>query len=94
MSHRLCDILQLFPFKENIDRLSTNVDAAKFFLKPEFKPSEIARSLLAFDLKLFQNIIPFHLLNGIYSRMNKNCTVRPCIEQFNAVDHVIHVRFI
>ena len=78
------------PTKDRINRQTTNAKAVKLFLNKKFEPFEIARSLLAFDLKLFQKIIPWHLLGGIYSKKNSYCTVRPCIEQFNTLESIIH----
>ncbi|CBY30958.1 unnamed protein product [Oikopleura dioica] len=84
--------LSLLPTKEtDLDRTSVNKDAALFFLR-HMSESDIAKSLLAYDVRLFRRVIPWQCLGSVWSRRGTGAeisTVKATVKQFNHVVYIV-----
>ena len=86
--------IQLKPIKPNdLDRTSVNKDAALHFLR-HISEVEMAKSLLAYDVRLFRRVIPWQCLGSVWSRREQRSsseihTVKATVKQFNHVVYIV-----
>ena len=72
-------------------KLSLAKDAALFFLR-HMSESDIAKSLLAYDVRLFRRVIPWQCLGSVWSRRGTGAeisTVKATVKQFNHVVYIV-----
>jgi hypothetical protein len=86
--------IQLKPIKPaDLDRTSVNKDAALHFLR-HITEQEMAKSLLAYDVRLFRRVIPWQCLGSVWSRREQRSsseihTVKATVKQFNHVVYIV-----
>ena len=86
--------IQLKQIKPNdLDRTSVNKDAALHFLR-HISEVEMAKSLLAYDVRLFRRVIPWQCLGSVWSRREQRSsseihTVKATVKQFNHVVYIV-----
>ena len=86
--------IQLKPIKPtDLDRTSVNKDAALHFLR-HMTEADIAKSLLAYDVRLFRRVIPWQCLGSVWSRREQRSsseihTVKATVKQFNHVVYIV-----
>lgn len=77
--------------EHDLDRTSVNKEAALYFLR-HMAEDEMARSLLAYDVRLFRRVIPWQCLGSVWSRRGSGAeisTVKATVKQFNHVVYIV-----